>query len=134
VILQTQHPEHPALELLLSRGYEAYARWLLDERRTAGLPPVGYQALLRAEAHERSDVEKFLQEAAELFPPGDARVHGPMPAIMERMAGRSRMYLMLLSANRSSLHRQIDQWLPNLRGLSSSRRSRWAIDIDPQEL
>jgi primosomal protein N' (replication factor Y) len=134
VILQTLHPEHPALELLLTRGYEAYARWLLQERQLAGLPPAGYQALLRAEAHERSDVEKFLQEAIGLFPQGEALAHGPMPAIMERMGGRSRMYLILLSPSRASLHRQIDQWLPNLRDLPSSRKTRWAIDIDPQEL
>ena len=134
VILQTLHPEHPALELLLTRGYEAYARWLLEERHMAGLPPSGYQALLRAEAHARSDVEKFLREAIDLFPQGEARAHGPMPAIMERMGGRSRMYLMLLSTSRSSLHRQIDQWLLSLRALPSSRKTRWAIDIDPQEI
>ena len=133
VILQTLHPEHPALELLLTRGYEAYARWLLAERRLAGLPPSGYQALLRAEAHERSDVEKFLHEAIELFPPGEALVHGPMPAIMERMGGRSRLYLMLLSPSRTSLHSQIDQWLLSLRDLPSSRKTRWAIDIDPHD-
>jgi primosomal protein N' (replication factor Y) len=134
VILQTLHPEHPALELLLTRGYEAYARWLLQERQLAGLPPAGYQALLRADAHERSDVEKFLQEAIELFPQGEALAHGPIPAIMERMGGRSRMYLVLLSPSRASLHRQIDQWLASLRDLPSSRKTRWAIDIDPQEL
>jgi len=133
VILQTLHPEHPALELLLTRGYEAYARWLLQERQLAGLPPAGYQALLRAEAHQRSDVEKFLREAIELFPQGEALAHGPMPAIMERMGGRSRMYLMLLSPSRTSLHRQIDQWLLSLRNLPSSRKTRWAIDIDPYD-
>ena len=134
VILQTLHPEHPALELLLTRGYEAYARWLLEERQSAGLPPATFQALLRAEAHDRSDVEKFLREAIEMFPKGEALAHGPIPAIMERMGGRSRMYLMVLSPGRTSLHRQIDQWLPGLRSLPSSRKTRWAIDIDPQEL
>ena len=134
VILQTLHPEHPALELLLTRGYEAYARWLLEERQLAGLPPSGYQALLRAEAHKRSDVEKFLDEAIELFPQGEALAHGPMPAIMERMGGRSRMYLILISPSRASLHRQIDLWLPGLRKLPSSRKTRWAIDIDPQDM
>jgi primosomal protein N' (replication factor Y) len=107
---------------------------LLQERQLAGLPPAGYQALLRAEAHEKSDVEKFLQEAIELFPQGEALAHGPVPAIMERMGGRSRMYLVLLSPSRASLHRQIDQWLPSLRALPSARKTRWAIDIDPQEL
>jgi len=134
VILQTLHPEHPALELLLTRGYEAYARWLLEERQLAGLPPAGYQALLRAEAHERSDVENFLRDAIELFPAGKARALGPIPAIMERKGGRSRMYLMLTSPGRASLHLQIDQWLAGLRHLPSGRKTRWAIDIDPQEL
>ena len=134
VILQTLHPENAALELLLTEGYEAYARWLLEERQLAGLPPVGYQALLRAEAHERTLVAQFLQEALDRFPPGEARAHGPMPAIMERVGGRSRMYLMLISPKRTSLHHQIDQWLPQLRNLPSARKTRWAIDIDPQEL
>ncbi len=134
VILQTLHPEHPALELLLTRGYEAYARWLLEERRLAGLPPAGYQALLRADAHERLDVENFLHEAIELFPPGEALAHGPLPAIMERVGGRSRMYLIVASSSRSSLHSQIDQWLLSLRKLPSARKIRWSIDIDPQEL
>lgn len=134
VILQTLHPEHPALELLINHGYEAYARWLLQERRMAGLPPTGYQALLRADAHARSDVEAFLREAIELFPHGEATAHGPMPAIMERVGGRSRMYVIVLSPSRASLHRQIDQWLLSLRTLPSARKTRWAIDIDPQEL
>ncbi len=134
VLLQTLHPEHPALELLLSRGYEAYAKWLLEERSLAGLPPTSYQALLRAEAHDRSLAERFLEDAAAAFPEGSTRVYGPMPAIMERVGGRSRMYLLLLSGSRSGLHRQIDPWLPCLRALKSGRTVRWAIDMDPLEL
>ncbi len=134
VILQTLHPEHAALELLLSRGYEAYAHWLLEERQLAGLPPAGYQALLRAEAHERAVAESFLSEAVGIFPAGEARVFGPMPAIMERVGGRSRMYLVVQGKHRSGLHHQVDRWLPEIRKLPSSRKVRWAIDIDPQDL
>jgi primosomal protein N' (replication factor Y) len=134
VILQTLHPEHAALDLLLSKGYEAYARWLLEERRQAGLPPAGYQALLRADAHDRSVVQQFLDDAAGVFTPGEVRLFGPMPAIMERVGGRSRMYLVLLSDSRRVLHRQIDPWLPRLRELKSARKVRWSVDMDPQEL
>jgi len=134
VILQTLYPDHAALQLLLSEGYESYARWLLQERQLAGLPPAGYQALLRAEAHDRSAAERFLEEAAQMFPPGESRAYGPMPAIMERIGGRSRMYLVVQGASRSALHRQVDRWLPGLRKLPSGRKVRWAIDIDPQEL
>ena len=134
VVLQTLHPEHAALELLLTRGYEAYARWLLEERQAAGLPPAGYQALLRAEAHDRSVAEQFLDDAVGVFPRGEARVYGPMPAIMERVGGRSRMYLVVQSPVRTALHSQVDQWLPVLRKLASARKVRWAVDIDPQNL
>jgi primosomal protein N' (replication factor Y) len=134
VILQTLHPDHPALELLLSSGYEAYADWLLRERSLAGLPPSGYQALLRADAHERGDVERFLREALGRFPDGATRIFGPVPAVMERVGGRFRMYLVLLSDSRAGLHGQIDPWLPLIRELGSARKVRWSIDIDPQEL
>jgi primosomal protein N' (replication factor Y) len=134
VILQTYCPEHAAIELLLERGYETYARWLLEERRLAGLPPVGFQALLRAEANDRRLAEHFLTEAAQQFPPGESRAYGPVPAIMERVGGRSRMYLVIQSPVRSALHRQLDQWLPGLRKLPSGRKVRWTVDVDPQEL
>ncbi|MEJ2399939.1 MAG: primosomal protein N' [Xanthomonadales bacterium] len=134
VILQTLHPDHPALELLLGEGYEAYARWLLRERSLAGLPPCGFQALLRADAHERDPVRAFLNAAAGCFPDGETRLFGPLPAIMERVGGRTRMYLVLQSASRSGLHAQLDAWLPAVRALRSARRVRWSIDVDPQEL
>ena len=134
VILQTLHPDHPALELLLSRGYEDYARWLLNERQLAGLPPSGYQALLRSDAHDRGQVQQFLEQAAACFPQGETRMFGPVSAIMERVGGRSRMYLVLQSETRGGLHGQIDAWLPQIRKLKSARRVRWSVDIDPQEL
>ncbi|MEE4217663.1 MAG: primosomal protein N' [Xanthomonadales bacterium] len=134
VMLQTLHPEHAALQLLLERGYEAYASWMLEERVMAGLPPSGYQALLRADAHVKQDVERFLRSALTVFPPGVTRIFGPMPAIMERLGGRSRMYLVLLADSRSGLHGQVDAWLPRIRDLPLARKVRWSIDIDPQEL
>jgi primosomal protein N' (replication factor Y) len=134
VILQTLHPDHPALDLLLNRGYEEYARWLLNERQLAGLPPSGYQALLRSDAHDRTHVQRFLEDAAACFPPGATRMFGPVSAIMERVGGRSRMYLVLQSETRGGLHGQIDAWLPHIRKLKSARRVRWSVDIDPQEL
>ena len=134
VILQTLHPDHEALALLIHHGYEAYADWLLAERRAAGLPPCTFHALLRAEAHGKDRVETFLQKAARGFPPGGSTVSGPLPAIMERVGGRYRMYLVVQSASRPELHRQLDGWLETLRGLPEVRQVRWALDVDPQEM
>ena len=119
---------------MLAEGYEAYACWLLEERRLAGLPPAGFQALLRAEAHDRGVAERFLDDAYRIFPSGRTRIFGPMPAIMERLGGRSRMYLVVQGPERPGLHHQVDRWLPELRRLNSARKVRWSIDMDPQEL
>jgi primosomal protein N' (replication factor Y) len=100
----------------------------------ARLPPLSYQALLRAEAHARENVQEYLHAAAGCFPAGESRVFGPMPAIMEKVSGRYRMYLMIQSDTRAELHRQIDAWQDPLRTLPSGRKVRWMIDIDPQEL
>lgn len=134
VILQTLHPDHEALALLINHGYGAYADWLLAERRAAGLPPCSFQALLRAEAPARSEVEGFLERAVREFPPGGSTVAGPLPAIKERVGGRFRMYLMVQGESRPELHRQIDAWLERLRPLPEGRQVRWALDVDPQEL
>jgi len=134
VILQTLHPDHEALNLLLERGYQAYAEWLLRERNLAGLPPFGYQALLRADSTKRIEASQFLDAALQRFPSGKTRIFGPLPAIMERVGGRYRMYLVLQSDERAALHRQIEAWLPLIRDLPQARKVRWSVDVDPQEL
>ena len=119
---------------MIREGYESFADRLLEERRAASLPPFTYQALLRAEAHARQEIQRFLNAAAGCFPAGESRVFGPMPALMEKVAGRYRMYLLIQAGSRSELHRQIDAWCPVLRSLPASRRVRWVLDVDPQEL
>jgi len=134
VVLQTFHPEHEVLSLLINEGYEAFAGRLLEERRQAQLPPLTHQALLRADAHAREDVERYLRAAARCFPAGEGKLFGPMPAIKEKVAGRYRMYLMIQGNARAELHRQLDAWLAALRALPSGRKVRWAMDVDPQDL
>lgn len=134
VMLQTLHPEHEALERLMSQGYAGYAEWLLEDRRASALPPFSHMALLRADAHRKPDVADFLSAAMKRFPAGEATVLGPLPAMMERRGGRIRMYLAVTASERAALHRQLDAWLPAIRELPAARKVRWAMDVDPQEL
>ncbi len=133
VILQTHYPHHEALHPLLRSGYEAFARKLCDDRQAACLPPFSHQALLRADAHQKEDVLAFLNEAKRQFPPGDAMVYGPFPAMMERRSGRTRWYLLAQASHRPVLHRQLDEWLLRVQKMPSSRKVRWVVDVDPQD-
>ncbi len=136
VILQTHQPEHPLLRGLLARGYATTARELLAERQAVALPPYGYQALLRAEAPKREDVDGFLAAARAALPPGldTVQVAGPMPAPMPVRAGRQRGQLLLEAPRRASLHAILRPWWLALHELPAARRVRWSIDVDPIDL
>jgi primosomal protein N' (replication factor Y) len=133
VILQTHYPQHEVLHTLLSSGYEAFASEVSVERQLTCLPPFSYQALLRSDAHEKEEVRAFLNQAKQCFPAGDAIVYGPFPAMMERRSGRTRWYLLVQAGSRAPLHRQLDEWVPQLKSLPAARKVRWAVDVDPQD-
>ncbi|MDT8382908.1 MAG: primosomal protein N' [Gammaproteobacteria bacterium] len=137
VLIQTHHPDHPLLQTLLHEGYAAFARAALEERRQAQLPPFSFMALLRAEAVDGQLPIQFLQHARELAEavavPG-VILMGPVPAPMERRAGRIRAQLLLQARNRSDLHRLLSPWLLQLETSKLGRKVRWSIDVDPQEM
>ncbi|EPE37459.1 primosomal protein N' [Candidatus Photodesmus katoptron Akat1] len=60
VILQTRHPEHPLLKVLLNKGYPDFANIALQERKLAMLPPYTFLTLFRAEEKNLKLVKKFL--------------------------------------------------------------------------
>ncbi len=141
VLIQTHHPEHPLLHTLLGSGYDAFARAHLEERRGAGLPPFAAMALLRAEALQAGHARGFLQAAAEqaraLAGGGmqaGVMVLGPVPAPMERRAGRYRAQLLLQAESRAALHRLLARWVPGLGALPTARQARWSLDVDPQDM
>jgi len=137
VVIQTRHSDHPMLQLLSEKGYGAFAQELLRERRDAQFPPFSFQVLLRAEAAKAEPPREFLEEALEQAAryrlPG-VECWGPVPAPMERRAGRYRSHLLLQASSRSQLHRLLPVWVEQLNGLASAKKVRWSIDVDPQEM
>ncbi|MCU7884244.1 MAG: primosomal protein N', partial [Candidatus Thiodiazotropha sp. (ex Lucinoma annulata)] len=138
VLIQTRHPDHPLMQLLTRKGYEAFASEALEERRMATFPPYSHQVLLRAESTKASDPEAFLTQAIEvgrqLSGANVLEFWGPVPAPMERRAGKTRAHLLIQSAQRQPLHLWLAKWIPEITELPASRRVRWSIDVDPQEM
>jgi len=135
VILQTHEPRHPELLRLLEGGYGALAETLLRQRRTLGLPPFSHLALLRAQAPALAQALRFLTEAREALAPGaGVQVFGPVPAPMERLAGRYRAQLLLQSASRSAVQKTLAAAVPGFDRLPSARKVRWSVDVDPVDL
>jgi primosomal protein N' (replication factor Y) len=134
VMVQTHHPEHPLFNQLFAMGYSRFAASLLDERRAAGYPPYGFMALLRAESARKQPLEQFMNEAVGVAPESETvNLLGPLPAPMERRAGRYRMQILVLAASRAPLHRLLHVWMPRIQNLNSAKRVRWSMDIDPSD-
>lgn len=141
VIIQSHLADHPLLVQLTEQGYPAFAEQALSERRGAGLPPFAHLALLRGEAHKPAQAEAFLDDActyaeqlcAELKLNG-IELLGPVPAPMERRAGRFRAQLLLQCSSRAPLHKLLAHWLPVLEAMPAGRAVRWSLDVDPIDL
>jgi primosomal protein N' (replication factor Y) len=136
VVIQTHCPEHPLLVQLVNEGYPRFAEAALAERQATAFPPYGHLALLRAEAVDGDAPLGFLTAARDAARPLAGGVHllGPVPAPMERRAGRVRAQLLLQADQRAALHRLLEAWLPLVEALPAARKVRWSLDVDPVEL
>jgi len=130
VMIQTQYPEHPLLQDLVNNGYPHFASQALADRQFAKLPPFGHQVLIRAEANYPSYPSEFLRILAGLNL-ADCDIAGPVPAAMEKKAGKYRFHLIIKSSDRKRLHQAVNQVLAMIPHYDISKKVRWTLDIDP---
>lgn len=138
VIIQTHHPDHPHLQILLNKGYHRLAEALLVERRNTQLPPFAGLAMVRAEAKDREVAHQFLNNAKialeNLSAIGKIALWGPVPAPLERCAGRYRGQLLLQADKRDLLQEVLRQWVPSIIRIPLANKVRWSVDVDPLEM
>ncbi len=140
--LQTWHPDHALYAALRRHDYPAFAQQQLDERRTAGMPPFAFQALVRADARSQEVAQAFLQSAAEAARaaplPGLDQVFlfPPVPLAVQRVANVERAQMLLESPSRAALQRFLAAWQPLLHAERSRHKGlvRWLVDVDPQAI
>jgi primosomal protein N' (replication factor Y) len=136
VVIQTHHPENPLLNILLKEGYSAFAQHVLKDRQAAKLPPFSHLALLRAEGTERELPIKYLSQLKNELQKNKlphVDLWGPIPATMEKKAGRYRYHLMLQSEHRGNLQKMLQRLRASIKNLKSTG-VRWILDVDPQEV
>ncbi|WBA08826.1 primosomal protein N' [Salinivibrio kushneri] len=139
VLLQTHHPEHNLIQSLVHKGYQAFAESALSERRQAWLPPYTFLSLFRADGHEENSVQQFLQQvrqtlAASPIQQDECHIMGPMPAAMAKRAGRYRWQLLIQAPSRKIMQQWLQVALPAIQQLPLSRKVRWSLDVEPQDL
>ncbi len=133
VLIETRQPEHPLLQVLVKKGYEAFSEQELAVRQSVGLPPFQYQALIRAQAHEREAGLLFLQQLLSSLTDTEVEAWGPASAPMIKRQGYWRYQLLLQSKHRARLHRCLDQLIVQMHAMRQYR-VRWSVDVDPQDM
>jgi primosomal protein N' (replication factor Y) (superfamily II helicase) len=133
--VQTWHPRHPLFTALRGHDYPGFAAQQLKEREQAGMPPFGFQALVRAEARTQEAAQAFLKtaSAAALLLEGADRVtlYSAVPMSIQRVANVERAQMLVESASRIALQHFLAAWRPVLQSTREKGLIRWAIDVDP---
>jgi primosomal protein N' (replication factor Y) len=132
VMVQTRYAQHPLYRALLAHDFPGFAAATLEERRSAGLPPFVFQAMLRAESTTLTKALEFLQQARELLPHPGIVINDPVPVAMTRVANVERAQLLLESPARGALQSFLKLWVQELR--KQPARLRWTLEVDPIDI
>ena len=136
-MIQTRYPDHPLLQTLVHDGYAAFAEIALNERREAGLPPFAHQALIRASSGNADSAMRFLEQAAQIIrnlAGHQVSIWGPVPAPMQRRAGKYHAHLLVQSVRRLALQSCLGTAISDLGELKTAGKVRWSLDVDPMDL
>ncbi len=135
VIIQAMRPDHPVLQFVLQRDFDAFAAQELAVRKTLVYPPFVSMVMMRMDGENPFDVEQYSNylaiQAKGIMPIGGL-ILGPAPAPIAVLAGRMRYQIFLKHPSRDALHRWL-AWLlaktENLR--TKNNHIHLTIDVDP---
>ncbi len=136
VFVQTHHPEHPLLKILMQQDYEAFAKQELLERNNVFLPPYTYHIVVHAEDYDNKQAPQFLQTLCHQLYNSPIKddslcVLGPVPALHAKRAGRFHWQLLLQHPSRWILNKLIKELLPLISTIPYARKLKWTLDVDP---
>lgn len=140
VIIQSRHASHETLQSLANKTYAEFSHSQLKERKATQLPPFSHLCLLRAEASKMQPALQFLDSIAQFCQSFTAHNSlpieqlGPLPAPMEKRAGKYRAQLLLKTDKRGNLQALLSSLCAELESMKLPRSVRFSIDVDPQDL
>ena len=137
VILQTAHPDHPALVAAARQDYGLFYREEMRARAETGWPPHKRLVNLMLDGSDEATViaeaEKLAAHLLREVRGGDGlEVLGPAPQPVSRLKGKHRWHVTLRGGDHRRLHRLAARAL----ALAEERtgRVRLAVDVDPASL
>jgi primosomal protein N' (replication factor Y) len=131
VMIQTHHPDHPLLQILLKEGYQAFARLLLIEREKFFLPPYVHFAIFRAEARSEKRANDFLEMIKANFTQNAVTILGPSAALLAKRKGLYCHQLLIKAEKRLQLQQFLKTIVQHIETKPLKFSVKWSLDIDP---
>jgi primosomal protein N' (replication factor Y) len=137
VVLQTHHPDHPALIAATGHDYDAFALPELALRQAAGYPP--YTRLVAfgiAGPDESRVVEAAASVAAwarESVAEPEVEILGPAPRAIAKLRGHHRWQVTLRAAERARVHAAAERLLTRIEHEKLPAGVKAIVDVDPHE-
>jgi len=131
VLVQTFHPENPAIRAALTHDAAGFAAGELEFRKTFFYPPFAEMAEILFASTDRERASAAAHEIAEALRPEEAlRVTPAAAAPLERLAGKWRFQVLVRSRSRKAILAALLRAIPetNPSGVAVS------VDIDPRNL
>lgn len=140
VVLQTHYPDHPLLQVLLTKGYNAFAEEALKMRKLMGLPPFSGQVLIRATGRDNDKVAEFLHNLTACLHTiiqenqwQGFQILGAFSSPMAKKAGHYRWQSIIQHSQRGMLQKLLTE-LDCIKEQFLRSDIRLNVDIDPQDL
>lgn len=138
VIIQSFKPDHPLLQVLIKQGYHAAATRLLGERHLLNLPPYRHAALITAQAYHHQDAQNAIINLKSTlehtiktgFAGQSISILAPINAPLGKKNHLYCVQMVILSAQRATLHTLITSWWTNAK-THIHKKIRLSLDIDP---
>jgi primosomal protein N' (replication factor Y) len=137
VVIQTYHPDHPALRHAAMHDHSGFAKAELWRRRALGFPPFAKLCSLRVDSASATRAEhaarQLAREAEALVRRGSTKASllGPAPAPLTRLKGRTRWQMLL----RAQTHGQLRQLVVPLQQRAQVLTGvRVVFDMDPMSM
>jgi primosomal protein N' (replication factor Y) (superfamily II helicase) len=128
--LQTYHPTHPVMEVMVKQDREGFYAHELEVRADGGLPPFGRLAALIVSASEHDAAMGFARKLLSAAPQAEGlRLFGPADAPVAMVRGRHRVRLLAQSARDFDLSGYVRFWLSSAERATGNLRVQ--VDIDP---
>ena len=99
------------------------------------LPPYQFHALIRAEANTAELAQNFLESILnEETYTATIDLLGPIPALMEKKAGKFRYLIIFAAKDRNSLRKELSKRIALAEQSKLTKKVRWSVDVDPVDL